>query len=145
VFLLLFFSLDGRTCPQYYGDCPGHSGKIFPFGHYFNGLTVGVLDFIGLMILGIPFAPALAAWAALTELIPILGPWLGAVPGVIVCPGFRWLQSHLGGAALSCGSIAGRICWLPRIHGQVFTGPSGDYPGFTGDWQPLRRPLGNHF
>ncbi|MDD5701060.1 MAG: AI-2E family transporter [Dehalococcoidales bacterium] len=48
------------------------------------GLSVGTLDFIGLFILGIPFAPALAFWAALTELIPILGPWLGALAGIIV-------------------------------------------------------------
>jgi predicted PurR-regulated permease PerM len=48
------------------------------------GLTVGILDFIGLYVLGIPFAPALAAWAAVTELVPILGPWLGGAAGVIV-------------------------------------------------------------
>ncbi len=46
--------------------------------------VVGLLDFIGLYILGIPFAPALAFWAALTEFIPILGPWLGGAAGVIV-------------------------------------------------------------
>jgi predicted PurR-regulated permease PerM len=48
------------------------------------GLVVGILDFIGLFVLGIPFAPALAFWAAVTELIPVLGPWLGAAAGVIV-------------------------------------------------------------
>lgn len=47
-------------------------------------LTVGVLDYIGLMILDIEFAPALGLFAALTELIPIVGPWLGGAAGVIV-------------------------------------------------------------
>lgn len=48
------------------------------------GLVVGVLVFIGLFVLGIPFAPALAFWAAITEFIPVVGPWIGAAAGVIL-------------------------------------------------------------
>jgi predicted PurR-regulated permease PerM len=48
------------------------------------GLAVGILAFIGLMALRIPFAPALALWAGLSEMVPVLGPWIGGVPGVIV-------------------------------------------------------------
>lgn len=48
------------------------------------GLIVAYLCFIGLLILRIPFAPALAAFAGLTEFIPILGPWIGGAAGVIV-------------------------------------------------------------
>ena len=46
--------------------------------------VVGYLCFIGLLILRIPFAPALAAFAGVTEVIPILGPWIGGAAGVIV-------------------------------------------------------------
>jgi len=46
--------------------------------------VVGYLCFIGLLILKIPFAPALAAFAGVTEFIPILGPWIGGAAGVIV-------------------------------------------------------------
>jgi predicted PurR-regulated permease PerM len=48
------------------------------------GLVVGILVFIGLFVLQIPFAPALAFWAGVTELIPVVGPWIGAAAGVIV-------------------------------------------------------------
>jgi predicted PurR-regulated permease PerM len=48
------------------------------------GIIVGTLVFIGLMILKIPYAPALAFVAGLTELIPLLGPWIGGAAGVIV-------------------------------------------------------------
>ncbi len=48
------------------------------------GIAVAILDYIGLLVLDIPFAPALAFWAGLTELIPILGPWIGGAAGVIV-------------------------------------------------------------
>ena len=45
---------------------------------------VGYLCFMGLLILGIDFAPVLAAFAAVTELIPILGPWISGIAAVIV-------------------------------------------------------------
>ena len=48
------------------------------------GFIVACLVFIGLTVLGIEFAPALAVFAGLTELIPILGPWIGGAAGVIV-------------------------------------------------------------
>jgi len=48
------------------------------------GFIVAYLCFIGLLILEIPFAPALAAFAGVTELIPMLGPWIGGATAVIV-------------------------------------------------------------
>ncbi|HEX7475315.1 MAG TPA: AI-2E family transporter [Dehalococcoidales bacterium] len=48
------------------------------------GLIIGVVDFTWLMILGIPFAPALAFLSGLMELVPVLGPWIGGAVGVIV-------------------------------------------------------------
>ena len=48
------------------------------------GIIVGVLVFIGLLILRMPFAPVLAVLAAGTEVIPILGPWIGGITAVIL-------------------------------------------------------------
>jgi len=49
------------------------------------GLIVAYFVFIGLLILGMrSVAPALAAFAGLTELIPTLGPWIGGAVAVIV-------------------------------------------------------------
>lgn len=50
----------------------------------FLGLVVGVLVFIGLTILDVDFAIILAVVAGVFELVPIIGPWLGAIPGVVV-------------------------------------------------------------
>lgn len=47
-------------------------------------LAVGFFVTIGLLITGTPYALSLGIWAGLTEVIPIIGPWIGAVPGVIV-------------------------------------------------------------
>jgi predicted PurR-regulated permease PerM len=48
------------------------------------GVVVACLVFIGLKILDIELALALSVFAGLTELIPILGPWLGGIVGVLV-------------------------------------------------------------
>ncbi|MFC1961768.1 AI-2E family transporter [Chloroflexota bacterium] len=48
------------------------------------GLVVAYFSFVGLLILDIPFAPALAIFAGISELIPTLGPWLGGAVAVIV-------------------------------------------------------------
>jgi len=49
------------------------------------GLVVAYFIFIGLLILGMSsVAPVLAVFAGLTELIPILGPWIGGAAAVIV-------------------------------------------------------------
>ena len=45
---------------------------------------VGYLCFIGLLVLRIDFAPVLAAFAGITELIPIVGPWISGIAAVIV-------------------------------------------------------------
>ena len=50
----------------------------------FLGFVVAILVFVGLSILGIHFAPALAVIAGITELVPIVGPWIGGVVGVLV-------------------------------------------------------------
>lgn len=59
------------------------------FGRYVRaqillGLIVGYLCFVGLLVLRIPFAPALAVLAAVTEVIPIVGPWIAGAAAVIV-------------------------------------------------------------
>jgi predicted PurR-regulated permease PerM len=46
--------------------------------------VVGFLAFVGLSLLGIEFAVLLGIAAGITELIPIIGPWLGATAGILV-------------------------------------------------------------
>ena len=53
-------------------------------GQLLSATVVGVLVFIGLSILGVKFAAVLGLVAGLFGLIPIIGPLLGAVPGVLV-------------------------------------------------------------
>jgi predicted PurR-regulated permease PerM len=47
-------------------------------------LVVGLLSFVGLTILGIPFALPLALFAGILEFVPIVGPVVAAIPAVLI-------------------------------------------------------------
>ena len=53
-------------------------------GQLILGAVVGVVVFLGLWGLGVPFSPVLGLVAGVFELVPVIGPWLGAIPGVLV-------------------------------------------------------------
>ena len=47
-------------------------------------VVVGTFVFLGLFLLGIKFSALLGLVAGFTELVPVIGPLLGAIPGVLV-------------------------------------------------------------
>ena len=47
-------------------------------------LIIGALSYIALVILGVNYSLLLALFAGITEIIPYIGPVLGAVPAVII-------------------------------------------------------------
>ena len=53
-------------------------------GLVFVVLIQGVLAYLALSILGVPYAILLGAWVSLTAIIPYLGPFLGGIPAVVV-------------------------------------------------------------
>ena len=85
----------------------------------FLGLVVGTLVTVGLFFLDIKFAIWLGVIAGLFELVPIIGPWIGAIPGVLVTlatsPGnLVWvILVYLGVQLLENGLL------VPRIQGRA--------------------------
>jgi predicted PurR-regulated permease PerM len=61
-----------------------HKIGLWMQGQLLLGVTVGVLVFLVLTIFGIQHALLLAVLAALFELIPVFGPVLSAIPGVLI-------------------------------------------------------------
>ena len=53
-------------------------------GQLVLGIAVGSVVTVGLLLLGVPFSFVLGIIAGVTELIPIIGPWLGGIAGVLV-------------------------------------------------------------
>ena len=68
-------------------------------GQLLLGLIIGILVYLGLTILQIPYALLLAILAAVFELIPIFGPILAAIPAIVL--GFMD-----GGATLGVMTLA---------------------------------------
>jgi putative permease len=51
---------------------------------FLEAAIVGIVVWIGLQAAGFPYAPLLALFAALTNLIPYIGPIIGAIPAVLI-------------------------------------------------------------
>ncbi len=56
----------------------------FVRARFLEAAIVGAVVWIGLAVIGFPYAPLLAIFAALTNLIPYVGPLIGAVPAVLI-------------------------------------------------------------
>lgn len=63
-------------------------------GQLLLGVLIFVLVYLGLTIFGVPYAMSLALLAGLLEIIPVFGPIIAAIPGVI-------LAFTVGGATLA--------------------------------------------
>jgi predicted PurR-regulated permease PerM len=116
-------------------------------GHYMLGrvlvmAAVGVLTGLGLWLLGIPFAALLGLISGLLDIVPFIGPFLAAVPGVAVglslglekavwVAGLYWAVQAVEGYVLS-PLIVGRTVglhpvwiFLALLVGETFLGLVG--------------------
>lgn len=81
-------------------------------------VIIFAMTFVGLRLMGVQFSLALAVFAGLTELIPIIGPIIGFVPAFIVVlatdPSHWWwiVLFYLGVQASE------NYLLVPRIHGE---------------------------
>ena len=100
VYMLLDLPRLGRTIDKRFPPHPGsdsllprmeHSLVSYVKGQALVSLIIGTSAGVGIWLLGaigaLPggekYALAFGAWVAITELIPYLGPWLGAIPPFI--------------------------------------------------------------
>lgn len=83
-FMLKYLPLTERETLVTIGQKIGEKMGAWMRGQLLLALIIGVANGIGLAMLGIPFVLTLAIWAGFTELIPYVGPVIGAVPAVIL-------------------------------------------------------------
>lgn len=62
------------------------SGAVsgYVLGNFVTSVVAGLVVFLTLELLGVPFAPLLALWVALIDLLPLIGGLLAGVPTVLV-------------------------------------------------------------
>ena len=58
--------------------------ESYILGQFTEALLLGVLCFIGMTIMGLPYALLISTFIGLTNMIPIVGPLLGVVPGALI-------------------------------------------------------------
>jgi len=68
-------------------------------GQLVLGVIVGILLYLGLTILGVPYALLLAVLAGVMELIPVFGQFIAAIPAVLIA----FTADGVTGAALVAG------------------------------------------
>jgi predicted PurR-regulated permease PerM len=68
-------------------DVSGRANYVFSGfikGSLNDSLVVGVLCFIGMSVLGVPYALLISVIQAITNIIPVFGPIIGAVPSTFI-------------------------------------------------------------
>lgn len=65
-------------------DAAGRALKLWLFGQLFSMVITGVLTGFALWTIGLPSAIGLGLIAGLTEFIPLLGPFMGAAPALLI-------------------------------------------------------------
>lgn len=96
----------------------------YSLSRYLGGLLIsitlqGVLAWIGLMIIGVPYALILGLFVAATAILPYIGAWISAIPAVLVALTISW-QHALAVAILYVliNQIEGNLI-TPRIQGSA--------------------------
>lgn len=88
-------------------------------GQVILGVIVGTAVGIGLTLMDVQLSLALGVIAGITELIPIIGPWIGAVPGMLIIAGtdpdkLPWVALLYFGVQMVENNFL-----VPRVQGQA--------------------------
>ncbi|MBF0314973.1 MAG: AI-2E family transporter [Oligoflexia bacterium] len=79
------------------------------FAKFIEAFIIGAITTAGLLIFDVPFAILLGIAAAITNIIPYIGPFLGVIPAIIVCTIEYGLFSSATGAVMLLYIIANVI------------------------------------
>jgi len=97
--------------------------KFWLLGQIILMIIVGLLTYAALMVLGIPSPVALALIAGIAEIVPYLGPFIGAVPALLVALTLGFVPAvWTAGAYLMVHLIEGYIA-APLVERKFITIP----------------------
>jgi predicted PurR-regulated permease PerM len=81
-------------------------------------LFVGALATIALLIIGVPFAPVLGLIAGIFEVLPNIGPYLGAIPAILIALATEPVTAIWVALAFFIIQMIENLILVPRISGQ---------------------------
>jgi predicted PurR-regulated permease PerM len=79
-----------RSDAQVLWDTIGYSLSRYLGGLLISILIQGVAAFLGLSILGVPYALLLGFWMSVTAILPYIGAFLGGIPAVAIALTISW-------------------------------------------------------
>ncbi|MDX2157476.1 MAG: AI-2E family transporter [Hyphomicrobiaceae bacterium] len=88
--LVLLFPDEQKEAAEAAIDHCGQALRKWLVGQLVAMAAVGLLTGLGAWWLGLPAPLAIGVLAGITEFVPILGPWLGAVPALILAASQDW-------------------------------------------------------
>ena len=56
----------------------------FIFGKFIDSLIIGLMCYVGCLIMQIPYSPMIAVVIGITNMIPVFGPFIGAIPCIFI-------------------------------------------------------------
>jgi predicted PurR-regulated permease PerM len=59
-------------------------------GQFLVSICIGILAYIGYLLIGMPYPLLMAGFVALFDIIPYLGPFFGALPALIMATTVSW-------------------------------------------------------
>ncbi len=109
----------------------------FIIGKAIDSLIIGIICYVGLSLLGIEYAALLSVIVGITNMIPVFGPFIGAVPGIIILLIIQPIQSVYFAIFILC---------LQQFDGNVL-GPLilGDKLGLPSFWILFSVTIGGSF
>lgn len=118
---------------QYLHEIALDSNRVFSgfiIGKLIDSLIIGILCFIGMSILRLPYAMLISVIVGVTNVIPYFGPFIGAIPGILLI--FISSPDKGPGQALVFGIF---ILVLQQFDGNIL-GPKilGDTTGLSAFW-----------
>jgi predicted PurR-regulated permease PerM len=81
---LIFFAPEQQRRMEHVANNAAKAVTGYVLGNLFISLIAGVVTFVTLTVLDVPFAIVLAVWVAFADLIPLVGATLGAIPTIFV-------------------------------------------------------------
>ncbi len=78
-------------------------------------LIIGAIATTSYGIVGLSFWPLLGLWAGITEIIPIVGPWIGGIPAVIVALTQGWQTALIVGLIILGMQTLENWFLVPRV------------------------------
>jgi predicted PurR-regulated permease PerM len=114
---LVLFTLSPETRVRVSRIWDGVEQKV---GDWLRGqltlcLVIGVTATVGYAVMGVNFWPLLGLWAGLTEIVPILGPWLGGIPAVVIALTQGWEKAALVVGFVIALQLLENAVLVPRV------------------------------